>query len=83
MINDIAIHEFFGLSYTSWLVLPRVVLQQMPDAWQRKFTALLQELPNWSPPDLNFHVQARDRHSGQIVTLPEDLINYRHPQKKF
>ena len=38
------IHGFFGLSYCSHLVLPRVLLQSMPAGWQRKFVALVEEL---------------------------------------
>lgn len=28
------IWDAFGLSYASFLVVPRVILQQMPDEWQ-------------------------------------------------
>jgi len=47
-----AIHGFFELSYASYLVLPRSVLQSMPPAWQRAFVALLRELDetiDWRP----------------------------------
>lgn len=39
-----AIHKHFGLSYANYLVLPRTLLQSMPDAWQARFVALLNEL---------------------------------------
>jgi hypothetical protein len=38
------IHDFFELSYCSYLVLPRSVLQSMPEEWQRKFVKMLNEL---------------------------------------
>lgn len=38
------IHEHFGLSYASYLVVPRSVLQSMPAEWQQKFVALLKEM---------------------------------------
>jgi hypothetical protein len=38
------IHTWFGLTYSNYLVLPRTLLQSMPDAWQRRFTAMLGEL---------------------------------------
>lgn len=38
------IHSFFGLSYASYLTLPRSVLQSMPEEWQHKFVELLHEL---------------------------------------
>lgn len=37
------IHSYFGLSYASWLVLPRLTLQEMPKNWQARFVALLEE----------------------------------------
>lgn len=38
-----AIHGWFGLSYASWLCLPRTLLQSMPVEWQSRFVALLRE----------------------------------------
>ena len=37
------IHHWFGLTYSAYLVIPRVALQSMPPEWQRKFVALLDE----------------------------------------
>lgn len=37
------IHHFFGLSYASYLVLPRVLLQSMPDDWQHEFVRLVEQ----------------------------------------
>lgn len=45
-IPDGPIHEFFGLTYATHLVLPRSVLQSMPLKWQAKLVALLNELDN-------------------------------------
>lgn len=39
-----AIHRHFGLSYANYLVLPRTLLQSMPDVWQARFVALLDEM---------------------------------------
>lgn len=39
-----AIHLWFGLSYASYLTIPRSILQSMPDEWQKKFVILLGEL---------------------------------------
>jgi hypothetical protein len=38
------IPEWFNLTYSNYLVLPRAALQSMPDGWQEKFVALLDEL---------------------------------------
>ena len=46
-----AIHQAFGLSYANYLVIPRTVLQSMPDEWQEAFVALLEQthvmFPGW------------------------------------
>jgi hypothetical protein len=73
------IHTWFGLSYANYLVLPRTVLQSMPQDWQERFVALLGEvnaacdaagvvLPR-------YHVQPVDR-TGRYVK--ERLPHYRH-----
>lgn len=46
--ND-AIHDYFGLTYANFLVLPRVALQSMPDEWQKKFVELLNDIPEVLP----------------------------------
>lgn len=38
------IHDYFGLTYAQYLVIPRTVLQSMPDEWQTQFVELLGEL---------------------------------------
>ena len=38
------IHHFFNLTYASYLVLPRSILQSMPDEWQRRFVMMLDEI---------------------------------------
>lgn len=43
MMSDGPFHSYFGLSYASWLVLPRLSLQEMPFTWQAKMVALLEE----------------------------------------
>lgn len=54
LTSDEPIHHAFGLSYASYLVVPRTVLQSMPVAWQAKFVALMNEtherFPGWEPP---------------------------------
>jgi hypothetical protein len=39
-----AVHGWFELSYSNYLVLPRSLLQSMPDEWQRRFVGCLREL---------------------------------------
>lgn len=45
MVSDHeAIHEWFSLSYANYLVVPRSVLQSMPDEWQARFVECLEEM---------------------------------------
>jgi len=58
------IHSWFGLTYASYLVVPRSVLQSMPDEWQHKFVDLLDELgeTDWYkklPDDSEYKVELR------------------------
>ena len=54
LTSDEPIHAAFGLSYASYLVVPRTVLQSMPVSWQAEFVALMNEtherFPGWEPP---------------------------------
>lgn len=58
-----AIHLWFNLTYANYLVLPRAVLQSMPDEWQERFVTCLDELDrhgfDWEPPP-SYLVTARD-----------------------
>jgi hypothetical protein len=42
--NHLDVHTYFGLTYSNYLVLHRTLLQSMPDAWQDRFTQLMQEI---------------------------------------
>ena len=42
--TDGPIHEWFSLSYSNYLVLPRTLLQSMPIEWQERMVACLTEL---------------------------------------
>ncbi len=48
------IHGYFNLTYANYLVLPRSILQSMPDEWQEQFVKLLNQIPElfgteWEP----------------------------------
>lgn len=38
------VHAWFELSYSSYMVLPRSMLQSMPREWQAKYIALVEEM---------------------------------------
>jgi hypothetical protein len=72
------IHGWFELSYSSYLVLQRSLMQTMPPEWQHAFVELLEELREAFPsvPGDCFMVKLR-ADKGQFVRDP--LANYRYP----
>lgn len=74
---------WFGLSYATWLTLPRVLMHEMPDEWQSKMADLLEEWDEtWNGADMPTpNVTARDDRTRRFVKWPAWLLNYRHPMK--
>lgn len=85
MIND-RLSTWFGLSYASFLTLPRVLMQEMPYDWQEKMAELLEEYDNtFDTSDIGINdvcVVARDENK-KYTKMPVDLINYRRPNFDF
>lgn len=74
---DGPVWEFFGLSYSAYLVIPRVVLCSMPLDWQEKFVALLNEAEELLPEEAQNHEYlVRKRVRGKFVHDP--FSDYRH-----
>lgn len=73
-----AMWGYFGLSRASWLVLPRVLVHGMPDEWQGRMAALLDEFhaTYTNVPAYEVHVQLKQ--SGRFIKMP-DWVGYRHP----
>ena len=72
------LHGWFGLSYAQFLTIPRLVMQSMPDEWQGKMAALLEELDDafdWRPTEGRYWVRLRDE-GGRFIAAP--LGDYRH-----
>ena len=67
-MNDSApIHGWFNLTYASYLVLPRSVLQSAPIEWQRRFVDCLNELEELFgevPEKGTYHVNLHDDQDG-------------------
>lgn len=71
------IHGWFGLSYANYLVLPRSLLQSMPDEWQDRFVSCLDEYrdhwgydtPEAKDPPGGYQVTARDER-GRFAPHP-------------
>ena len=71
---------WFQLSYASFLVLPRVLMHEMPIEWQDKMADLLSEYDEAYPnqPDMGTQVRATDM-SGKLIPMPRWLREYRRP----
>ena len=72
------VHVRFGLTYASYLVLPRLMLAQAPFEWQQRLVALIDEFNETFrhvERNDNYTVQVRDNR-GRFVRDP--LADYRH-----
>jgi len=69
--EDEPVHNWFQLSYSSYLVLPRSVLQSMPVEWQRDFIDLIRKVQRTLEVDgmPNYRVRATDS-NGKFVYDP-------------
>lgn len=77
------IHLWFELTYAQYLTIPRSVLEAMPDEWQEKMAALLDELDDtfdWRPKEGRYWVQLRD---GKGRYAEDPLMEYRHPDQEY
>ena len=82
MHNRKDLHLWFGLSRASFLVLPRVAMQEMPQEWKEKMAELLNEY-NETIDTSAFGVRScfvtvKDE-NNRFMKMPEELVNYRHP----
>ena len=74
MKSDI-VHNWFSLTYASYLVIPRILMQEMPEEWQKKMVELLDEAQDTWEHDDNYTVYLRDK-TGKFKKDPLRL--YRH-----
>lgn len=81
--NSGELWDWFGLSYASFLVLPRVLMHEMPVEWQDKMAALLHEYEETFDASSVCHsvvVSAKDE-NNRFMQMPEYILNYRRPDK--
>lgn len=71
------VHSWFSLSYCSYAVLQRAILQRMPIEWQQRFVVLMNELENTLDHDCptEYTVQCRDI-KGRFTRDP--LADYKY-----
>lgn len=73
---------WFGLSYASWLTLPRSMMHEMPDEWQRKMADLLYEFDETYTNQPDFGTRVLFTKGGKLDAGPKWLLNYRHPDRQ-
>ncbi|MGL4753563.1 MAG: hypothetical protein ACRCXB_14370 [Aeromonadaceae bacterium] len=75
--------SWFGLSRASFLVIPRVLMHEMPDEWQMKMSELLEEYDNaYDTSGVCDSVNVSCKICGKFSKLPEWVTNYRRPSKE-
>lgn len=74
---------YFGLTYASWLTLPRVLMESMPEGWKTSMATLLNEYEDAYPNQPSYGTTVRVTVDGKMVRTPEWLINYRHPDRSM
>ena len=80
LIEQEPINNWFGLTYSSYLVIPRVLLQSAPVEWQREFVRLLHDLEQMFP-DHHGHeywIRRKARVNGKMRFIEDPLRHYRH-----
>lgn len=73
MRGDDAIHDWFGLTYASYLVMPRSVLQSMPQDWQERFVVMLQKVAErytYPQQGYRYNVLLRSEETGRYSNDP-------------
>ena len=81
LIEEEPVHNWFGLTYSSYLVLPRTLLQSAPVEWQRDFIRLLHHLERIFPDHhgMEYWVRRRARcQDGRLRFVEDPLRDYRH-----
>jgi hypothetical protein len=76
-MDDMDVHTMFGLTYANYLVLHRSLLQSMPEEWQHRFVAMVNELDAaFGHLDIpgTFMVRAKDS-NGQFIVDPVPHYN--------
>jgi len=74
---------WFGLSYASFAVMPRILMHAMPDDWQKKMAKLLREFDReFENFDIcsGYTVQLKNS-DGKFIKSPQWLLNYRRPDE--
>lgn len=78
-MSDSPVNIWFGLTYSSYLVIPRMALEAMPHEWQEKLVELLDEAEQTGLETPEYTVQRRE--SGKFIKDP--WRDYRRPDRSL
>jgi hypothetical protein len=71
---------WFGLSYASFCVMPRILMHEMPDEWQSKMADLLAEYDaTFQTSELPACKVTAIDDNGKFSRWPDWLLHYRRP----
>jgi len=74
---------WFSLSRASFLVMPRVMMHEMPDDWQNKLNDLLEEWDSqWDTSSVCDHTTVSLKRNNKFIKIPKWLTDYRRPDKE-
>lgn len=79
MFNSQEMEEWWGLSRSQYITIPRSVIQEMPKKWQDKFALMLNDLDftfDWRPRGATYWCMLRNDQTGRFEN--DILCNYRH-----
>lgn len=74
---------WFGLSYASFITIPRVLAHEMPDKWQAQMAKLLKEFDEtWNGHELPSPTVSARGTDNKFTRWPGWLLNYRRPNRE-
>ena len=73
------IHEAFGLTYASFLVIPRLLMENMPWGWQMDMVDLIKEFSKkyiWEIKDQRLVIRMTNQNGG-LIAMDKNLCDYK------
>ena len=88
--DRVSVNEWFELTYASYAVLPRSILQSMPEEWQDRFVQCMKELSksfDWTPKEgqiyrVSLHEIDETAEQQFGDEIPDPLLRYRNSSFK-
>lgn len=84
-------HTWWSLSYASYLTIPRVIIQSMPEYWQESFLCCLEELDEqltkhkiqWPPEGYGVDVLLTLSENDYAVKYKDDYADYQRGRRRL